>query len=101
MVELRRRERVDVDVRILRPDVPQHRQVIVNPEARMMSALQEDLDAVDGTEFVQLLIQLIEREDVMILVLLSTVKGAELAVNVADVRVVDVPVDDVRDDLLA
>jgi hypothetical protein len=37
----------------------------------------------------------------MVRVLLRPVKRAELAVNVADVRVIDVPIDDVRDDSLA
>ena len=41
------------------------------------------------------------RQHVTVVVALGAHEGAELAVDVADVRVVDVPVDDVGDDLVA
>ena len=66
-----------------------------------MAALHENLDAADRRQFVELLVDLVERQDVMIVVALGAVERAELAVHVADVRVVDVAVDDVGDDLVA
>ena len=65
----------------------------------MMPALQENLHAADRGEFVELLVELLQREHVVIVVLLRAVERAELAVDVADVRVVDVAIDDVGDDL--
>ena len=70
-----------------------------NAEFRMMTALHQNLDAARGGKFVELLIQLLAREDVMIGVLLRAVERAEFAVNVADVGVVDVAIDDVGHDL--
>jgi hypothetical protein len=47
------------------------------------------------------LIKLLEGQNVMIFVALGPIKGAELAVNVADVCVIDVAIDDVSHDLAA
>ena len=54
-----------------------------------------------AVELVDLLADLLGGEDVVVVVLLGAVERAELAVHVADVRVVDVAVDDVGDDLVA
>src|SRR5207244_13554090 len=65
----------------------------------MMSPLHQDLNTADGRQFVEFLIDLLEREDVMIFILLRAIKCAELAVNIANVRVIDVSIHDVGDDL--
>src|SRR5437660_11383413 len=65
----------------------------------MMSPLHQDLNTADGRQFVEFLIDLLEREDVMIFILLRAIKCAELAVNIANVRVIDVSIDDIGDDL--
>jgi hypothetical protein len=64
----------------------------------MMPPLHQDLNTADGRKFVEFLIDLLEREDVMILILLRSIKRAELAVNIANVRIVDVSIDNVGDD---
>ncbi len=101
VVELRRAERVDVDVRVFLADVVEQVEIPVDRQLRVMPALHEDLDAADGGEFVEFLVDLLVGEDVMVGVLLGAVERAELAVHVADVRVIDVAVDDVGDDLVA
>jgi hypothetical protein len=52
-----------------------------------------------GSEFIQLLIELLEAQHVMIFVAFRPIKCAELAVNVADVCVINVAIDDVGHDL--
>ena len=60
-----------------------------------MTPLHQDLNASCGREFVQLLVDLLMGDHIGIRILLGSVKSAKLAINIADVRVVDVSVDDV------
>ena len=101
MLKLWRAETVDIDVRIFRADVRKHVEIPLDAELRMVPALQQNLHAADGGEFVELLIQLLAREHIVVVVFLRAVERAELAIHVADVRVVDVAVHDVGDDFVA
>src|SRR6266550_2556368 len=101
MLKLRRTESVNIDVRILFADVPEKSDIPVEPQLRMMPPLHEDLNTAHGRKFVQLLIELFEREHVMIFIALGAVKRAEFAVNVANVRVIDVSIDNVGYNLAA
>ena len=83
------------------PDVPQQIDIPVELQLRVMPALHQNLHAAGRAQFIKLCIQLLVREDVVIGILLRPVKRAELAVNVADVGVVDVAIDDVGHDLCA
>src|SRR5688500_13171285 len=65
----------------------------------MMTALHQNLHPAHGGKFVEFLIELFPAQNVVIFVLLRPVERAELAVNVANVRVVDVAIDDVSHDL--
>src|SRR6185437_6315669 len=65
----------------------------------MMPSLHQDLNTANGRKFVELPIDLLKRKDVMILILLRSIKRAELAVNVANICIVDVSIDNVGDDL--
>ena len=65
----------------------------------MMPALHQDLHSARGSEFVQLLIKLLEAQHVMIFVAFGPIKRAEFAINVADVCVIDVAIDDVGHNL--
>ena len=67
----------------------------------MMPALHEDLRAAQGEGLLDLLVDLIEGDDVGVGVVFDAVEGAELAIDVADVGVIDVAIDDVGDDLVA
>src|SRR5207245_10433238 len=53
-----------------------------------------------SSDLVDLAADLLERQHVSLAVFRPTVERAELAVRHAHIRVVDVPVDDVRDDVL-
>src|SRR4029078_6244138 len=65
----------------------------------MMPSLHQDLNTANGRKFVEITIDLLKRKDEMILILLRSIKRAELAVNVANVCIVDVSIDNVGDDL--
>ena len=92
---------MDVHVRVLLPHVGEQVEVPVDRERGMMPSLHEDLNAACLGELVELGVHLIVGDDVAVGVLLSPVEGAELAIDVADVGVVDVAVDDVGDDLVS
>src|SRR6516225_10898512 len=99
MLELRWAESVDVDVRIFFSDVLQEIDVPLERQFRMMPALHQDLNAARRRQLVELLIKLFARKNVMIFVPLGSIKRAELAVNVANIRIIDVAVGDVGHDL--
>src|ERR1700747_826679 len=101
MLKLRRTESVNIDVRIFFPDVTEQIDVPLERQFRMMPPLHQDLNTAGGRKFVEFLIDLLKRKDVMILILLRSIKRAELAVNIANVRVVDVSIDNVGHDLTA
>jgi hypothetical protein len=67
----------------------------------VMSPLHQDLNPADGGKFIQLLIKLLERDDVMVAVFFGAIKRAELAVDIADVGVIDIAIDDVGNDFVA
>lgn len=70
-------------------------------ELGMMAALHEDLRAAEVDGFLNFLIDLIESDDVGVVVFFGAIKGAEFAIDVADVGVVDVAIDDVGGDFVA
>ena len=95
---LRRRQRVQLELRIALLDraeqilVPRQRQIGI------VAALQQQLDAADGDRLVDLPEQLVEAEHVALRRSDRPIERAEVAPRDADVRVVDVAVDDVGDD---
>src|SRR5438477_9200211 len=101
VLELRRTEPMNIDLRIFLSDVVQQIDIPFEAQLRVMSALHQDLNPADSAKFIQLLIELLERDDMMVVVLFGAIKRAELAVNVADVRVIDVAIDDVGNDFVA
>src|SRR5437667_1146397 len=86
--------------RMVSLDVAQQVQVPLERDVGVVSALHQNLDAPDRLQLVDLAADLFERQEVPVRMLGTAVERAELAVGDADVRVVDVPVDDVRDDVL-
>src|SRR4030095_15535244 len=99
MLKLRRTKPVNIDVRIFFPNVTQKIDVPLEGQFRMMPPLHQNLNTTDGGKFVEFLIDLLEREDVTILILLRSLKCADLAVDIHNVRVIDVSIDDVGDNL--
>ncbi len=101
MLQLGRTEAVDINMRIFFADVAEQFEIPIERQLRVVPALHENLNTARGGKFVQLLIELLPAQHVVVFVFLGPVKRAELAVNVADVGVVDVAVDDVGHDLPA
>src|SRR4029453_2799836 len=99
VLDLRRRERVQVDpVALL--DRPEEILVELDPEIGMMPALHQERRAADRERLLDLLEDDRLRQEVALLAIARpTVGGTEAAAGVADVRVVDVPIDDERDPL--
>src|ERR1051325_7433195 len=81
-------------------DVAHQLQVPLERDVRIVPALEEALHPADRFALVDLLADLLERQHVALAVPGAPVERAELAVGDADVGVVDVPVDDVGDDVL-
>ena len=92
------RERVQAELGISSLDGAE--QVLVPGEGNIgiVSALKQQLVAADGNRLVDLPEDLIEGEDVALAGADRTVERAEVAPRDADVRVVDVAIDDVGDD---
>ena len=98
-VDLGRRERVEVDRREGPPDVSEHVLVERERQVRVDAALEQNAGPAEVDRLLDLLADLIVREDVGLGVLgRGPVEGAELAAVDADVGVVDVAVDDVGRD---
>src|SRR5205085_7697667 len=95
-VDFARTEAVDVD-RMIALDVAHQIQIPVERDIWVVSALDQNLNATERFDFVDLGADLLEGKRVAFAVLWPTRKGAESAISDADVGVVDVAVDDVGD----
>ena len=60
-----------------------------------------NLRAAERDGFLDFFVHLLKRDNVSVLVLLHAIKRAELAIDVADIGVIDVAVHDVGDDVVA
>ena len=97
VLDLGRRERVQVD-RVALLDRAEEVLVVVDGEVGVVPALHEDAGAADRERLLDLLEDDRLRQQVALgAVAGPPVEGAEVAVGDADVRVVDVAVDDERD----
>ena len=97
VLDLGRRERVQVDL-VARLDRAEEILVVVDPEVGVVAALHEEPGAADRERLLDLLVDDgLGQEVRLALVARAPVEGAEVAVGDADVRVVQVPVDDERD----
>src|SRR5206468_9236901 len=95
----RRTESVNFYVWISFPDVLQKIDIQWERQFRMVPALHKNLNSARRRKLVEFLVNLLERKHIMILVAFRPIKRAEFAVNVADIRVVDIAIDDVSHDL--
>src|SRR5437016_4306277 len=66
----------------------------------MMAALHQNLGATEGNGLFDLFVDLIEGDHVSIIVLFGAIKGAKLAIDVADVGIIDIAIHDVSDDVV-
>src|SRR5947199_8751012 len=101
MDELARAETMDIDLREFASDVVQQVQIPLLGQLRVMSALHQNLRPAQRNGLLDLLVHLLEGDDIGIVMALHPIECAEFAIDVADIRVVDVAIDDVSDDLVA
>src|SRR5947209_2996997 len=98
VMNLRRREAVELKVRVSRVQRAQEFFVPLQGEVRVQTALHQHARAAERDGLVNLLANLLEGSDIRVGLSGPPVESAEGADDVADVRVVDVAVNDVRDD---
>ena len=96
--DLRRRQRVQPECRVRRLDGAEQVLVPGQRDVGVVAALQQHLVAADADRLVDLGKQLLARQHVAVGTADRAVERAEVAAGHADVRVVDVAVDDVGDD---
>ena len=97
VLDLGRRERVEVDL-VARLDAREEVLVPLDAEIGVVAALHQHGRAAERERLLDLLVDHRLGQDVALArVARAPVEGAEVAVGDADVRVVDVPVDDERD----
>ncbi len=96
VINLRRAEAVDVNLRVLGFDATEQFFVPLEFELGMQPALQQDLVATEGDGLFDLLENLFERKDVSFRRFWFAIERAEIAHRGADVGVVDVAIDVVR-----
>src|SRR5258707_9133087 len=85
--------------RVVAFDVAQQIEIPLERDVGVVPALHQDLHAADRLQLVDLAADLLVRQQIALGMLGPSIERAELAVGDADVRVVDVPVDDIRDDV--
>src|SRR4051812_43508633 len=83
--------------RVMPLDVAHQFEIPVEWDVRVMTALQQNLNATDRLALVDLRTDILEAQYIALPMFGPAVERAELAVGDADVRVIDVPVDDVGD----
>ena len=101
MDELAGAESMNVDLRKLAFDVREQVEIPLERQFGMMPALHQNLRAAESNSFLDFSVDLVVSNHVGIVVTFHAVEGAKFAINVTDVGVIDVPVDDVGDDLIA
>src|SRR6185503_11480383 len=100
VVNLGRREAMQLKAGILRTQGSQKIFVPLDPEIRVQSALHQYTRAAERDRLVDLFANSIERLHVGIGRAGPPVERAERAHNIADIRVVDIAIDDIRDDVV-
>ena len=91
---------MDVNLGELFSDMAKQIQIVIDPQFWVMPALHQDLYDPDTGQFFDLLVDLLLRQDVKIGIFLRAIESAKLAINIANVRVVNVALNDIGDDLV-
>src|SRR5258708_2654053 len=100
VMNLRRREAMQLKSRILRAQSAQQIFVPLNPKVRMQPALHQNACATQRNRLVDLLANLIDSAHVGVRRAGPSIERAERADDVADVRVIYVAIDDIGDDVV-
>src|SRR5260370_42644506 len=99
-MNLRRRETVKLKAWILRTKRAQKIFVPLDSEIRMQSALHQDTRPTERNRFVNLRANLIDRAHVGVRGAWPAIERTERTEDVADIRIVNVSIDDVGDDVI-
>ncbi len=100
VVDLRRREAMQLKVGILRVQRAQKIFIPLDSEIRMKPALHQDAGSAKGNRLINLRADLVERPHISVGSARPAIESAERADDIADIRVVDVAIDDVGDDVV-
>src|SRR5438552_106443 len=100
VMNLRRRETMQLKARVLRTKRAQKIFVPLDAEIRMQSTLHQNAGASERDRLVNLRANLIYRAHVGVGRTWPAIERAESADDVADVRIVNVSIDDVGDDVV-
>ena len=95
--QFRRRQSVQLEVWITRLDRAKEVLIPLERQVRVVTALQQQLHAPDRDGLVDFPKQLVKTEHVTVVGPDRAVEGAERALGDAHIRVVDIAIDDVRD----
>ena len=101
MNELARTEAVDVDLREFAFDVRQQIQIPLQRKFGVMAALHQNLRSAQGERLLDLAVHFVEGDDIGVCVLFRAIKGAEFAIDIADIGIIDIAINNVGDDLVA
>src|SRR5206468_7497957 len=100
VMNLRRREAVQLKSGILCAERAQKIFVPLDAKIRMQPTLHQDARPAERNRLVNLRADLINRAHVSIGRARSSIERAESAYDIADVCIVDIPIDDVGDDVV-
>src|SRR5437879_8080679 len=100
VMNLRRREAVKLKTRILRAKSAKKIFVPLDPKIRMQSALHQNACATERNRLVNLRANLVDRAHVGVGRARPAIERAESTHDVADIRIVNVSIDDVGDDVI-
>src|SRR6266576_2520635 len=95
MNELARTKAVNVYRREFGFDMGKQIEIPLFSQFRMMAALHENLGAAQSDRLLNFSVNFIEGDDIGVVIFFGAVEGAEFAIDIADVGVIDVAVDDV------
>src|SRR5437588_2007281 len=100
VMNLRRGETVKLKPRVLRTKRAQKIFVPLNSKIRMQPALHQHARAAEGNRLVNLRANLIDRAHVCVRRARPAIEGAESTHDIAYIRIVNISIDDVGDDVI-
>src|SRR5882672_3446359 len=101
MYEFARAEAMDVDHGKAALDMRKKVQIPLHGKLGMMAPLHENLRPTERDRFLDFAVDFLMGNHVGVLVSFHAIEGAEFAINVANVGVIDVAINDVSDDFVS
>src|ERR1051325_6380874 len=98
MLEFGGAKSMDIDVGILFADVLQEIDIPIEGQAWVMATLHQNLDTAGSRQLVQLVVELFEAKNIVVVIFFGAIECAKLAINIANIRVIDIAIDDIGND---